>query len=114
HWIQSNADSLRVDGSKIAVLGRSAGGHLALLLAGVEPGVAAAVGVFPPTVFFTGEQRSRGATPARALMGDAATDEEARRASPLTYVGPSYPPTFLLHGTDDEVVPPSASMVMYE
>ncbi len=35
-------------------------------------------------------------------------------ASPLHYVSPSFPPTMLLHGTADKVVPVTASMVMYD
>ena len=32
----------------------------------------------------------------------------------MAYVSPDFPPTLLLHGTTDKVVPPSASMRMYE
>jgi acetyl esterase/lipase len=112
-WIRANAASMNVDDSRIAVLGRSAGGHLALLAAGTDSRVGAAIGIFPPTTFYA-EERTRGGVPAKALMGESATVEGARQASPLAFVGPEYPPTFLLHGTDDKIVPPSASMVMYE
>jgi acetyl esterase/lipase len=128
-WTRANASDLRVDPTNIAALGRSAGAHLVLLAAGTaglagfegrggnagtSTDVAAVVAVFPPTVFFTGEGRIHGGTPARALMGDGATDEAARLASPLHHVSASFPPTMLLHGTADKVVPVSASMVMYE
>jgi acetyl esterase/lipase len=130
-WTRASASSLGVDPERIAVLGRSAGGHLALLAAGtpgvqalegsgghgdVSSAVAAAVGIFPPTTFSVGA-RTRGATPATALLGaDAGAGDEdaARLASPLAHVSPSVPPTFLLHGTGDRVVPPSASLVLYE
>jgi acetyl esterase/lipase len=128
-WMRANAAGLGIDASKIAALGRSAGAHLVLLAAGTpglpdfegsggNPGhsteVAAVVGVFPPTVFFAGENRIHGGTPARALMGEGATAEAASLASPLHHVTPSYPPAMLLHGTADKVVPVTASMVMYE
>jgi acetyl esterase/lipase len=128
-WMRANASDLGVDASKIAAMGRSAGAHLVLLAAGtpglgelegsggndgVPTDVAAVVAVFPPTVFFVGDDRAHGGTPARALIGDDATDEAARLASPLHHVTPSFPPTMLMHGTADKVVPVTASMVMYE
>ncbi len=128
-WVRANAGDLGIDETQIAVLGRSAGGHLALLAAGtpnhpdlegeggnpgVSSAVAAVVGIFPPTVFHPDGARVPGGTAASALMKDGVTDDSLRLASPLHAVTPSYPPTFLLHGTGDKVVPPSASMVMYQ
>jgi acetyl esterase/lipase len=128
-WVRAQSDELGIDADNIAILGRSAGAHLALLAGGtadlsdfdgeggnasVSSAVSAVVAVFPPTVFYVGEERVHGGTPATALIGETATEEAARAAGPLTYVRPAFPPTFLLHGTADTVVPPSASMVMYE
>ncbi len=81
---------------------------------GVSTEVAAVVGIFPPTLFFVGEDRPHGATPARALMGEDATEEAAKLASPLHHVSPAFPPTLLLHGGADKVVPVTASTVLYE
>jgi len=128
-WVRANADELNIDEARIAVLGRSAGGHLALLAAGTpnhpdlegeggNPGVgtevAAVVGIFPPTVFHPDGQRVPGGTAASALIQETATEDALRLASPLHQITRDYPPTFLLHGTGDKVVPPSASMVMYQ
>ena len=78
-WFRANAQSLGVDPSKIAVSGNSAGAHLGLLLAGTpgKPGfegeggtpgvptdVAASIAVYPPTIFFVGDDRPSGGTPA--------------------------------------------------
>ena len=126
-WVRANADLLGVDADRIAIEGNSAGAHLALLAAGtvgVEPfegnggnpgvstEVSAVVGIYSPTLFSHG-RRDRGAVPLAALT-DAADPDVARLASPVTYVSADFPPTLLIHGTDDTTVPASASMVMYE
>ncbi len=128
-WMRANAARLHINPSKISVQGHSAGAHLALLAAGTphttdfdgdggNPGVstelAAAVAVYPPVLFHVGGARPSGGLPATALMGDAATEERALAASPLTYVSANFPPTLLLHGSKDTVVPPSASTRMYD
>ena len=126
-WFRANADALNVQPEQIAVLGNSAGGHLALLLAAtpglaefegdggnanIDTSVAAVIAVYPPVTFFVGD-RTSGGTSAAAILGDAATAEAAKAASPIEYVHADFPPTFFLHGNGDKVVPVSASINMY-
>lgn len=128
-WLHANAEELGVDATKIAAVGFSAGAHLALLAAGTpghpdfagEGGNAgaseqlAAVAVFyAPVRFQMPGEKVSGGSPIEALAGDDATEEEAIAAAPIEYVTPQFPPTLLLTGTFDKVVPVSASQRMYE
>jgi acetyl esterase/lipase len=128
-WMRANSERLRIDPTKIAIEGNSAGGHLALLAAGtpkleqfegqggnegVSTDVAAAIGIYPPTVFYHGDDVTPGGIKIAAIMGDRGTAEDARTASPLTYVTEGFPPTLLIHGNRDEIVSPQASLRMYE
>jgi acetyl esterase/lipase len=125
-WVVANAAELQIDLKRLGAVGSSAGAHLALLAAGThglaefgggaggDNPIGAVCAIYPPTVFFAGSDRAHGGVPARALMGEAESAAASDAAGPLTYVAPDFPPTLLLHGTADKVVPPSASMVMYE
>jgi len=128
-WTRSQAGALGIDPAKVAAQGNSAGAHLVLLAAGthadaahdadeddrtVSAALAAVAAVYPPTLFFATGERHSGALPARVLVGEEATEAEATWASPLTHVTPAFPPTMLLHGDADKVVPFSASLRMWE
>jgi len=126
-WIRSNAIQLRVDTDRIAVSGNSAGAHLALMLAATQDipgfegdgghadassGCAAAVAVYPPTLLRSTELEADSAV--AALFGGHVGDETADAASPLTYAHRRFPPTMLVHGNADQVVPVAASLQMYQ
>ncbi|HUF32809.1 MAG TPA: alpha/beta hydrolase [Acidimicrobiales bacterium] len=126
-WMRANAGDLGIDPERIVVEGNSAGAHLGLLAAGTpgHPGlegdggnagvpttVAAAIGVYAPTLLTHGERRRGGIT--LAALSEATSEDEAALASPLTHVTPAFPPTMLIHGTDDDTVPVDATLVMYE
>jgi acetyl esterase/lipase len=128
-FMRAEASALGIDPEKLASVGASAGAHLVLLAAGttnraefqgdgghpnVSTAVAATVGIFAPTVLAPRGQKLSGAVPGSAVLEDNDGEEAARLASPLTHVSAAYPPTLLLHGTSDRIVPPSASMRMYE
>ena len=127
-WTAANAVSLDIYPDRIAVQGFSAGAHLALMAGGtpdmpafkgsggsaaVSDRVAAVVAFFPPIEFTT-----HAATPdvsrAAGLLGESATEEEAKQASPVSYVSEDYPPTFLLHGTADQIIPFTTSRRMFD
>jgi len=129
-WLRANAAAYGVHPDRIAFVGFSAGAHLALLAAGtpghpafrgdgghldVSEAVNAVVGFFPPLRFHAGDARAGGETPASpaSSLGDDITEAEMREASPLAHLSAAYPPTLLLHGTADEVVPPSTSIELF-
>lgn len=114
-YIAQHADELQVDPQRLGVFGFSAGGHLSLLL-GTKPDankangeqksiphVAAVVAVFPPT------DLGPYVDPANPLRErfPALKFEPARAAdySPLMQVSSDDPPTLLVHGDKDELVP---------
>ena len=123
-WVRTQAARLGFDADKIVLQGHSAGAHLVLLAAGTpdDPGLdppeadravaahaAAVVAIYPPVLLYRGEARPSGGTRAVALKGADVSDEVAALASPITHVGPDFPPVMLLHGDADKVVPVSAS-----
>jgi acetyl esterase/lipase len=128
-YMRANARELGIDADKIATVGASAGAHLVLLSAGtvghpefegdgghagVSTHVTATVGIFAPTVLSPRGQDLSGAVPGNVLLLESDDETTARAASPVTHVRAGYPPTLLLHGTADRIVPPSASIRMYE
>ena len=126
-WTRANATSLAIHPDKVAVQGFSAGGHLALMAGGtpnfpgfigkggnkkISDSVAAVVAFFPP-IEFRLNPPSADFNRASDLLGESTTREKAQKASPIFYVSEDYPPTFLLHGTADRMVPCTTSQKMF-
>jgi len=127
-WARTHASDVAIDADRIVLWGSSAGAHLSLLAAGapnesafddegeaigVSTSVAGVIAVHPPVEFHVGAQSSRHTTSGAALLGEAASADAARAASPLTYVSAAFPPTLLLHGTSDRMVNHAASETMF-
>lgn len=123
-WLHANAAALGVDAEKIAVSGNSAGAHLALMLAatpnvpvfdgkggnsGTSSNCAAVIAIYPPTALRIGAIGDAVAN----LFGGKASREAQDAASPITYVHRHFPPTLLIHGNADDIVPVEASFSMY-
>lgn len=123
-WTRANAKSLGIDPERIAVVGHSAGGYLALFAAGTgnrpefegrngTPGagtqVAACCAYYPAT-----EVRPQANGTANNLM-PAGSDEAAHRAaSPLTYITEAFAPTVIFHGTADTTIPLESSERLFK
>jgi acetyl esterase/lipase len=127
-WTRANADMLGIHPDRIALQGFSAGAHLSLMAGGtpdapayrdsggnesVSDRVAAVIAFFPPIGFTTGAPTPE-ASGAEMLLGKDATEEAARQASPVSHVSADYPPTFLLHGTADQMVSDATSRRMFD
>lgn len=126
-WMRANSARLDIDPAKIAVEGNSAGAHLALMAAatpdvaefegeggnsGVSTELAAAIAFYAPT--YLGEPGDVVNERRSALFGEHDSVEVRRAASPVSYARADFPPTLLMHGTNDELVPQSQSIRMYE
>lgn len=83
-WLRAHADEYRVDASRIAVGGGSAGGMIAVNLAAIEG------------------RPSGGSGGVFALIDLWGSPAASLKVAPI---GPRFPPTVLIHGTADELVP---------
>ena len=125
-WMRANAARLGIDPAKIAVSGNSAGGHLSLMIAGTQnmaefegdggnagagTPVAACVAFYAPSQLYLPDQPLH--TELAFLFGRDADVEVARKASPIEYATPNFPPTLLIHGTKDALVPDESTFRMY-
>lgn len=112
-YLKRRSLDLNVDASRIVLLGRSAGGQLALLAAytAMDPAIRGAISLYGPTDLVWGWEHpsaprihdSRGIL-ASYLGGSPDTHRQAYDdASPITFAGQAVP-SLLVHGRRDELV----------
>jgi acetyl esterase/lipase len=131
-FLFANADKYKIDKSRIALIGFSAGGHLASILglslnngvkdfypAGMRPSytLKAVVDFYGPSdlLMMSATQDPENTTdPIYQLLGAAAVKRPdlARKASPVTYVDKNDPPFFIVNGEKDESVPFQQSLLL--
>jgi acetyl esterase/lipase len=133
-FLYQHAAEYKLDKNRIAVIGFSAGGHLASLLAlsnnnsikdfyrdGVKPSfkIKCALDFYGPSDLLmlasnpdTSINNMR--NPVAILLGAMQTDRPdlAKRASPVTYVDKNDPPFLIIQGEKDESVPNTQSKVL--
>jgi acetyl esterase/lipase len=126
-WLRVNAGRLRIDPERIGVIGGSAGGHLALMVAytagrveldpkplypGVSDRVLACVDMYGIANLATRQGTDKDGTPNGQMDGTTqlfpesltAAPEKWKQASPVSYIQRGCPPTLILHGTNDTTV----------
>jgi len=129
-WARTEGESYGADTDRIVGVGHSAGANLVLLAAltadepGFEPelypgassALSAAVGYAGVYDFHAIDPATdvEADAPHRAYLGGRPEDEPTayELASPVAQVDTDAPPTLLLHGTEDDVVPPSQSELL--
>ncbi len=131
-YLRAHAKRYGIDGEKIGVMGESAGGHLAAMVAltgdkkefdvgdylEYSSAVQAAVPWYVPADFetFPRDAVTSAAAPESLLIGaDILTNKMlAKKASPVCYAAKDAPPMMLLHGTDDHTVPFAQGEELYD
>lgn len=121
-WLRANAERLQIDADHIGVIGGSAGGHLAALLAvsgtkvGLDPAgpygdLSCAVQCAVPMY---GAAEVRDGPNALRMLGKSCDQapELYRLASPVMHIDSSNPPFLILHGTADKLVPVEQSEIL--
>lgn len=128
-FLYDNADKYGFDKNRFAVMGFSAGGHLASLVGLSKnndinsfymPGTSksfyfrAVVDFYGPSelILFPGSNDEK--SPEALLIGAAPLNRPdlAEAASPVTYVDKNDPPFLIIHGEKDELVSPNQSRLL--
>lgn len=123
--IRHRAAAWKLDPNRIAMMGFSAGGHLAASLGtrldakvyeavDEADGLSArpdALALIYPVIDMVGPATHAGSR--TNLLGEAAAEEKRITYSPDRSVGPATPPTFLLHAADDTGVPVENSLLFH-
>ena len=125
-YLRAHADELGIDPNRISVMGGSAGGHLALLVAytadqpnlapshpypGVSDKVSSVVDFYGISNLATRKETDPNGKPLKIDPLDSATQsifgstpQDWKKASPIAYVKRDVPPTLILHGKKDTTV----------
>ena len=128
-YLYDNSDKFGIDKNRFAIMGFSAGGHLACL-AGLSknnyvadfftPGTSklfnfkAVVDFYGPTELILFPESEDGKSPVDLLLGAVplSRPDLAKAASPVTYVDKDDPPFLIIHGEKDQMVPTKHSRLL--
>jgi acetyl esterase/lipase len=115
-WVGANGERYGADPARLALIGRSSGGQLAMLAAYAPgaPAVQAVVIYYGPVDLAEGYRHPPRPDPLdvrrveEAFLGGSPDEQPLRyrEASPITYVTRRLPPTLLIYGGRDHIVEP--------
>jgi len=124
-WLKFNADDYHIDPSKVALVGGSAGGHLAMMNAysntpddvdenGISASVQGLVNFYGPSDLTA--ETAINASSVQYLIGKSYEEapELYKNASPLFLISNNVPPTLTFQGTLDELVPYQQSDILHK
>jgi acetyl esterase/lipase len=124
-FVHAHAADYGIDTNRVGITGISTGGHLSLMIAGsADSPVNAVAAIAPPTDLADWGKPAALLTdePAMAMFIPALgvdpkgpkSDIEAleRKMSPISLVNPKYPPTLIVHGDTDAIVPLQQAQVL--
>lgn len=105
-WLRAHAGELGIDPRRIALLGGSAGGHLAAWVArDPDPAKRPARLIVLWGPWDLGPLPDDGPDWVRPTVAKLLDGQPARAASPQHHLVAGMPPTLIVHGTADEIVP---------
>ncbi len=121
-WIRAHAADYNIDPQNIAVIGGSAGGHLAMMVGyssdipdfdvqciedSISSSVQAVVNLYGPVDLTT--DYTKGHSLVNNFIGKSYEENPVgyELASPIKYISNDDPPTLIFHGTIDDLVPVS-------
>jgi len=116
-YLRANAALYNLDPSRVGLLGDSAGGHLAALVAlnGMAGEIGAVVDLFGPSDL-SYLSRIPGLAPLlpHLLRSERRlTADLLRAASPISHISPESPPFLIVQGERDPLVPPAQARTLY-
>lgn len=126
-FINSHITDYGIDANRIGVSGISSGAHLSLMIAGSSDSPVRAVAAIAPGTdlvnwgkpdsLFSDDPAIARFMPALGIDAKATKEDvkaQLQKLSPILLVNPKYPPTLIVHGDSDKLVPLQQSQAMDE